>query len=131
MKLAVRGVCVVGIGLGVGSVVIARSEPEASLAGTSVAAQVALVGTGWALLGCGLVASTRRPASRFGMLVALAGCAWLLVEFNNPGGGSALAFTVGLVDARPAPSSGPRGAPAVSPGFTLGFAGGLEGFLRS
>jgi signal transduction histidine kinase len=97
VKLAVPGVCVVGVGLGVGSVLIARNEPEASLAGASVAAQVALVGTGWALLGCGLVASTRRPASRFGMLVALAGCAWLLVEFNNPGGGSALAFTVGLL----------------------------------
>jgi signal transduction histidine kinase len=97
VKLAVPGVCVGGIGLGVGSVLIARSEPEASLAGASVAAQVALVATGWALLGCGLVASSRRPASRFGMLAALAGCAWLLDEFNNPGGGSALAVTVGLV----------------------------------
>jgi signal transduction histidine kinase len=97
VKLAVPVVCLVGIGLGVSALLIARSEPEASLAGVSVAGQLALVGAGWALLGCGLVASTRRPASRFGLLLALAGCAWLLVEYNNPGVGSALAFTVGLV----------------------------------
>jgi len=97
VKLRHVVVCVLALGLGVGSVLIARSEPEGSLAGASVAAQLALVGAGWGLLGCGLVAWIRRPASCFGMLLALAGCAWLVVEFNNPGVGSAVVFTVGLV----------------------------------
>ena len=55
-----------------------------------------LLGTGWALIGCGLAAWVRQPDGRFGPLFAAAGFAWFLLEWNNPGIDSALAFTVGL-----------------------------------
>ena len=34
---------------------------------------------------------------RFGELLAAAGCGWFLLEWNNPGVGSPLVFTIGLV----------------------------------
>ena len=37
------------------------------------------------------------PARRVGVLFAAAGCAWFLLEWNNPGSDSALVFTIGLV----------------------------------
>ena len=45
------------------------------------------------------------PESRFGPLLAAAGFAWFLPEWNNPGVGSALAFTVGLVPVRRLPAA--------------------------
>ena len=51
---------------------------------------------GWALLAIGLAARARRPDSRFGALLAAAAFGWFLVEWNNPGVGSALAFALGL-----------------------------------
>ena len=39
----------------------------------------------------------RRPESRFGILLALAGIGWFLAEWNNPEIGSSLGFTIGLV----------------------------------
>ena len=51
---------------------------------------------GWALLATGLVAWKRRPESRFGELLAAAAFGWFLVEWNNPGIGSALGFAIGL-----------------------------------
>ena len=71
---------------------------------------------GWALLACGAVAWTRRPASRFGAILAAAGCAWFLVEFNNPGVGSALLFTVGLLTY--------AACPAVAAHASLAYPGG-------
>jgi signal transduction histidine kinase len=44
----------------------------------------------------GLIAWARRPASRFGLLLAAGGVGWFLQEWNNPGIGSELAFTIGL-----------------------------------
>ena len=106
-----------GIGLGVGSVLIARNAPGGSLAGASTASAAVLLGTGWALLACGAVAWTRRPASRFGAILAAAGCAWFLVEYNNPGVGSALLFTVGLLTY--------AACPAVVAHASLAYPGGL------
>jgi signal transduction histidine kinase len=90
-------VVVAGCGLGVVALLIARDEPGGSLAGDSLARDAVLVGTGWVLVGCGAAAWIRRPQSRFGLLLALAGIAWFLVELNNPDVGSGLTFTVGLV----------------------------------
>ena len=97
MKLRHFVVLGTGIALGVGSVLIVRDAPGSSLSGGSTGAIVVLVGVGWAQLACGLIASIRRPASRFGVLLAAAGAAWFLVEYINPGVGSAAAFSVGLV----------------------------------
>jgi signal transduction histidine kinase len=85
------------LALGVASLAIARSSPGGSFAGGSTAAALALLAAGWALVICGVVAWVRRPSSRFGTLLVAAGSAWFLVEFNNPGVGSPVLFTVGLL----------------------------------
>ena len=76
---------------------VAREDPAGSLAGDSIAASLALAGAGWALVITGAVAWARRPSSRFGILLAAAGFAWFLAPLDNPGVGSGVAFTVGLV----------------------------------
>jgi signal transduction histidine kinase len=90
------GVAAVALAVGAFSLVVARDDPTYWFAGTSTFAGVAFLAAGWALIGCGLAFWLRRPASRFGPLLAAAGFAWFLLEWNNPGIGSALAFTVGL-----------------------------------
>ncbi|MEA2422924.1 MAG: hypothetical protein QOF55_2023, partial [Thermoleophilaceae bacterium] len=50
---------------------------------------------GAALVGAGVAAWRRRPASRFGPLLALAGIAWFLPEWNNPDIAVSLVFTLG------------------------------------
>jgi signal transduction histidine kinase len=84
-------------GLGLLSLAIARGEPAYSLGGGSLTAEVAGLLAGWSLTAAGLGAWARRPTSRLGPLVAAAGLAWFLAEWNNPGAGVALAFTAGLV----------------------------------
>jgi signal transduction histidine kinase len=96
-RAAQLGLLLAGLALGAVSLAIARGEPAFSLAGGSIAARVAGLVAGWSLLAAGLGAWVRRPASRFGPLVAAAGLAWLLAEWNNPGSDSAVAFTLGLV----------------------------------
>src|SRR4051812_40691401 len=39
--------------------------------------------TGWTLIGCGLVASTRRPESRVGGLMTATGFTWFLGNFTG------------------------------------------------
>jgi signal transduction histidine kinase len=86
-----------GLALGVAALAVARDAPQASLAGASTGATLAFAAVGWALVACGVVAWARRPASRFGPLLAAAGGAWFVAELNNPGAGSTLLFTLGLV----------------------------------
>jgi signal transduction histidine kinase len=77
--------------------VVARSEPLYSYAGASSARDVALLGAGWALIGTGSAYWLRRPRNLFGPLLVAAGFVWFMADWNNPGIGSALAFTIGLV----------------------------------
>jgi signal transduction histidine kinase len=90
-------VVLAGLALGVASLGVAREDPAGSLGGDSIAASLALAGAGWALVITGAVAWARRPSSRFGILLAAVGFAWFLVPLDNPGAGSGVAFTVGLV----------------------------------
>jgi signal transduction histidine kinase len=87
----------VGLALGAFSLAIARDEPAFSFAGSSLGGAVALLGVGWALLACGLVFWGRHPGNAVGPLLAAAGCAWFLAEWDSPGVGSAAVFTTGLV----------------------------------
>jgi signal transduction histidine kinase len=87
----------VGLALGAFSLAIARDEPAYSFAGSSLGGAVALLGVGWALLACGLVFWGRHPGNALGPLLAAAGCAWFLAEWDSPGAGSPLVFTIGLV----------------------------------
>jgi signal transduction histidine kinase len=86
-----------GLALGLVSLAITRGEPAYSLAGTAPAAWAAGLLAGWSLIAAGLWAWARRSGSRFGPLVAAAGVAWFLAEWDNPGAGVAVAFTAGLV----------------------------------
>jgi signal transduction histidine kinase len=60
-----------GLVVGLGAEWLARS-------GQGLAAAMADLAVGWALIGCGLVCWSRRPQSRVGALMALAGFAWFL-----------------------------------------------------
>ena len=85
-----------GLALGAWSLVIARDDPAFSFAGGSIGGAVALLGAGWALLACGLTFWGRRPGNAVGPLLVAASAAWFLTEWDNPGVGSALVFTIGL-----------------------------------
>jgi signal transduction histidine kinase len=89
-------VAVAGVAVGIYSLRVAREHSGFAFAG-SAPAGVALLGAGWALIGVGLGSRWRRPDSRFGLFLVGAGFAWFVVEWANPGIGSALAFTAGLV----------------------------------
>jgi hypothetical protein len=60
-------------------------------------AAAAELAAGWALIAAGLRLSLRRPPNRSGYLLAAARVSWFFVEWNNPGIGSPVAFTFGLV----------------------------------
>jgi signal transduction histidine kinase len=91
------GVAVLGLAAGLYSLHVARADPAFWFAGGSGVDGAAFLAAGWAAIGSGIAFRLRRPDSRFGPLLAAAGLAWFLLEWNNPGIGSALAFTVGLV----------------------------------
>jgi hypothetical protein len=95
-RAIVLGVCALGVATGVFSLHVAREEPAFSFVGASAGGAVALLGTGWALMACGLAFWNRRLESVFGVLLVMAGFAWFLLEWNNPETGSSLAFTIGL-----------------------------------
>jgi signal transduction histidine kinase len=85
-----------GFAVGVVSLAIARGTPGYGFAGSSLWTAAAALAAGWALIAVGLLAWARRPASRFGLLLAAGGIGWFLLEWNNPGTGSQLAFAIGL-----------------------------------
>ncbi len=87
----------IGVTLGGLWLAVSHGDPAYSLAGGSLAAELAGLLAGWSLIGAGLAAWARRPTSRFGPLVVAAGLVWFLAGWNNPGIGVALAFTAGLL----------------------------------
>jgi signal transduction histidine kinase len=86
-----------GAGFGLLTLAEARSAPGGSFGGTSWVSAVAELAAGWALIGAGVAESWRRPASREGVLLIGAGIGWFFTDWNNPGLGSATAFTFGLI----------------------------------
>jgi signal transduction histidine kinase len=88
---------VVGLAVGAFSLAIARSESGSSFAGGSALAGSAELIAGYALLAVGLVAWTRPRQRRLGAILVAASVAWFLLEWNNPGVGSAFVFTAGLI----------------------------------
>jgi signal transduction histidine kinase len=95
-KAVAVGIAALGGAVGVFSLDVARDDPSYWFAGSSPVAGAVFLAAGWSLLSCGLVFWLRRPGNGFGPLLAIAGLAWFLPEWNNPGIGSSLAFTVGL-----------------------------------
>ena len=82
---------------GLFSVATAKHDPIWAFAGGSTLGGVAELAAGWSLVGAGLLFWSRHPKNRFGPLLAVAGFAWFLPEWSNPGVGTALGFTLGLV----------------------------------
>jgi signal transduction histidine kinase len=80
----------VALGLA-GGVLIVTSDHEATLDRLVVL----LVAIGWMTIASGLVATARRPDTRFGWLLVAAGTAWMLVSLTSAD--SAWLFTAGLV----------------------------------
>jgi signal transduction histidine kinase len=86
-----------GLALGVFSLLIARDDPTFSFAGASIGGALALLGAGWALLAAGLAFWGRRPGNAVAPILVAASAGWFVAEWDNPGVGSAVAFTIGLV----------------------------------
>jgi signal transduction histidine kinase len=81
---------------GVASIALARRNPDYAFAQSSLQIAAELI-AGYALIGSGLILARGDQTRAAGTLLALGGCAWFLLEWNNPGVGSSLVFTVGLV----------------------------------
>ena len=94
--LGTGAVILAGIAFGALSLAIARREPVFSFAGELSSRAAAELIAGWSLLAVGLVAWTRRRGSSFGPLLVAASFGWFLLEWNNPGIGSAPGFALGL-----------------------------------
>ena len=86
-----------GLALGIASVAAGRAHPGWWFAGESDAASALELVAGLGLIVAGAAAWLRRSASRFGLLLALAGLVWFAPEWNNPEIGGSLTFTAGLV----------------------------------
>ena len=99
MRRAPLAVAVTGLGIAVAvvSVRVAQRDATYSFAGTAVLGRVALLGAGFALVAGGLAFWVGRAASACGLVLAAAGFAWFLLEWNSDGVASSLAFTAGLV----------------------------------
>lgn len=95
--MTARAVLVCGFATGVGTVVLVQNNPGDWVAGDSAGAVLAFLLAGWVAVTVGAVMSRRRPESNFGLVLAAAGFAWFIAAWNNPGAGSSLVFTVGLV----------------------------------
>ena len=95
-RALVIAISTLGVAAGAYSVAVARDDPAYWFTRTSVGGAVALLAAGWILIGCGLAFWARRRGGPFGPLLVAGGFAWFLLEWNNPGIGSPLAFTLGL-----------------------------------
>jgi signal transduction histidine kinase len=84
-------------GFGLLSLLMAQSRPGVTFGGESWEAGVAELVAGWALIGAGLYIWWGRGERRSGFLLAMAGLAWYVAEWDNPGIGIGVVFTVGLV----------------------------------
>ena len=87
------GVSVAAVLVGLGTAAIVRRNPAASLAGSTVVHVAALLLAGWLLIAVGLWL-VRGPGGR---LLAAAGFAWFVTEWNNPAVGSSVVFAIGLI----------------------------------
>jgi signal transduction histidine kinase len=98
MDAVVGALCVwlCGIAVGIGTLLLVRNDPAASLTGSSILGGAGLLMAGWVTITVGLL-MRRRRRTPFPTLMVLAGFAWFMTEWNSPGAGSSLVFTIGLV----------------------------------
>ncbi len=85
-----------GLALGVTTALLTSSDPAYAYAASGGRIAVELL-AGYALIASGLIWIRWRQSGAVGVLLVAAGCGWFLLEWNNPGVGAPLVFTVGLV----------------------------------
>ncbi len=115
MKAAALGL--VALGLVLASLTVPLVFDGGTVHGT--AAAVLLVGVGFSAVGVGCAAAIRGGGTAFGLLLEAAGCLWFVTQWNAPGVGSALMFSVGLV--------GWGGFPAVAAHAAIAYPSGRLG----
>lgn len=103
-NLGRAGIVATGLVVAFISAAIARRDPDLSLAGPGWSMLFLELGAGALLVGAGAVAMARRSTATAGAVLAAAGGAWLLQEWNSPLAGSAVVFTIGLVGASLCPA---------------------------
>jgi signal transduction histidine kinase len=97
VKAAAVAIATAGVVLAMGTLVLARQSVGSSFAERSTVGGVVLVLAGCSAIGVGVVAWRRPSERRYGCLLAAAGFAWFLAEWNTPRAGSALVFTLGVL----------------------------------
>jgi signal transduction histidine kinase len=85
-----------GLAVGALAIAVARSKPEYSFGGAAALTSASELAAGYALLLVGLIAWARRRQGALGPILVAASVGWFLLEWNNPGTGSAFVFTTGL-----------------------------------
>ncbi|HEY5249321.1 MAG TPA: histidine kinase [Dermatophilaceae bacterium] len=78
------------------SATIARRDPDLSQGGPGWPMLVLGLGAGLLLVLAGAAATARWSTTTVGVLLALAGVAWLVQEWNSPAAWAAVVFTLGL-----------------------------------
>jgi signal transduction histidine kinase len=102
---ALLGMWLGAFGFGLLSMLIAQSHPGATFGGESWEAGVVELVAGSSMIAAGLYVWWGRGEGRSGFLLAMAGIAWFVLEWDNPGIGIGIAFTVGLAAHALAPAS--------------------------
>jgi signal transduction histidine kinase len=97
-------IALAALACGVLSFAAAREEPAFAPGGTGTGIAVLGVAAAWAATMAGLLLSRARREGAFGLLLALAGAAWLLAGASTPGSPNALAFTAALAVGFAAPA---------------------------
>ncbi|MDX6260606.1 MAG: hypothetical protein QOH84_2294 [Kribbellaceae bacterium] len=96
-RMPVRLVLVgAGIAVGLFTVSIAHEDAGLSFALTTTRGTTVMLAAGWSLMAAGLALSIKRPRNRAAAALYLAGCAWFVSQWDNPGGSSSAVFSIGL-----------------------------------
>ncbi len=102
-RIVLVTVLAAGVVVGLTTVRLARRADTASLAGRDPLADVLLLAVGWALIIAGLFLIRRAADRTAGMLLAAAGFAWFIADWDNQFADSPSLFTAGLIGAAVCP----------------------------
>jgi signal transduction histidine kinase len=97
LRCAQLVVVAVGVVVGAVSLAVIRRSPGYSIVDDSGLLAALELAAGGLLLLAGTMALRRAALRSFGVILLLASLAWFAVEWNSPGVGSAVLFTLGLV----------------------------------
>jgi len=96
-RLRIVAIAAAGLTFGLGSTLIALQPPGLSFVAASSLNVFLALTAGWSVMAVGLVCWTWSRDRNLGLLLFLVGCAWFVRGWTNPGTGSSILFTTGLV----------------------------------